>query len=203
MTQTLRIAIVMGSIRDGRLCPAVTDWLMTELGQFRELELSLIDPADIPMQTFADPLAKPILEGMRRELASADAFILVTPEYNHSYPAALKFIIDSAYEEWQTKPVGFVSYGGVSGGIRAVEHLRQVFAELQSVSMRDAVSLANVWELFDEQGQLIDPRHPQRTLHKMLEQLGWWAVALRNARAADCLTPRLSPKGAGLRLSCT
>ncbi len=74
-------------------------------------------------------------------MAEADAFLVVTPEYNHGYPAALKELIDSVYEPWHAKPVAFVSYGGASGGIRAVEQLRQVFAELHAVTLRDGVQL--------------------------------------------------------------
>jgi hypothetical protein len=71
---------------------------------------------------------------------AADAFVVVTPEYNHSYPASLKHAIDMAHGEWNTKPVAFVSYGGISGGLRAVEALRLVFAELHATTIRDTVS---------------------------------------------------------------
>ncbi len=76
-------------------------------------------------------------------LSEADAFIVVTPEYNHSFTASLKFVLDLVYEPWQGKPVAFVSYGGISGGLRAVEQLRLVFAELHAVTVRDTVSFAN------------------------------------------------------------
>ena len=88
-----------------------------------------------------------------QRLAAADAFVVVTPEYNHSFPASLKNAIDWHFKEWQAKPVGFVSYGGMSGGLRAVEHLRQVFVELHAVTVRDAVSFHGVWGLFDTDGQ--------------------------------------------------
>ena len=85
---------------------------------------------------------------MTPRLAAADAFVVVTPEYNHSYPAPVKTLIDWHFTEWQAKPVGFVSYGGMSGGLRAVEHLRGVFAELHAVTVRDTVSFHGAWDRF-------------------------------------------------------
>jgi NAD(P)H-dependent FMN reductase len=113
-------------------------------------------------------------------LDRADGFIVVTPEYNHSFPAALKQAIDLANEEWRAKPVAFVSYGGLSGGLRAVEQLRLVFAELHAVGIRDTVSFHNYWELLDEHGRLGDGSDAAATV--MLDQLVWWATALRAAR---------------------
>jgi NAD(P)H-dependent FMN reductase len=123
------------------------------------------------------------LASLRQKIAAADAFLVVTPEYNHSYPAALKLVIDSVYEQWQAKPVAFVSYGGASGGIRAVEHLRQVFAELHAVSVRDSVSFANVWEHFS--GEASPKEQSLRSIAVLLRQLKWWAAALHRAREAS------------------
>jgi NAD(P)H-dependent FMN reductase len=116
------------------------------------------------------------------KLADADAFIVLTPEYNHSYPASLKSLIDWHSTEWPAKPVALVSYGGVSGGLRAVEHLRQVFAELHAVTVRDTVSFHNAGTHFDDQGRHRDPAEVDAALKRMLDQLHWWAVALRTAR---------------------
>jgi NAD(P)H-dependent FMN reductase len=121
---------------------------------------------------------------LRAQLAEADAFVVVTPEYNHGYPAALKELIDSAGEEWHAKPVAFVSYGGVSGGLRAVEQLRQVFAELHVVSIRDSVSFQNAWQLFDATGCPAEPDRCSAQMSRMLAKLHWWATALRTARTS-------------------
>ena len=94
-------------------------------------------------------------------LNDADAFIIVTPEYNHSFPASIKALIDWHYTEWRAKPIGFVSYGAMSGGLRAVEQLRLIFAEMHSVTVRNCVSFANYWELFQEDGTLADPEPAQ------------------------------------------
>ena len=94
-------------------------------------------------------------------------------------------IIDSLSREWWFKPVGFVSYGGISGGLRAVEHLRGVFAELNAVAIRDCVSFANASDQFDAQGCPVDPEAASRAMARMLAGLGWWARALRAARRAE------------------
>ena len=120
---------------------------------------------------------------MQDRIAEADAFVVVTPEYNHGYPAPLKALIDSVGAEWRGKPVAFVSYGGISGGLRAVEQLRLVFAELHTVTMQNSVSFAAAWEQFDGEGILREPARAQRSMATLLAQLYWWAVALRNARA--------------------
>ena len=91
-------------------------------------------------------------------------------------------MIDSAYQEWQAKPVGFVSYGGVSGGLRAVEQLRQVFTELHTVTLRDSVSFASAWRQFDESGELLEPSQAQRSLATMMARMQWWASTLRTGR---------------------
>jgi NAD(P)H-dependent FMN reductase len=122
---------------------------------------------------------------MKQRLASCDAFVVVTPEYNHGYPAPLKQLIDSFGEEWHAKPVAFVSYGGISGGLRAVEQLRQVFAELHAVTIRDSVSFAGAWEQFDGNGALRNPERAERSMDAMLRRLRWWAAALAQARSVS------------------
>jgi NAD(P)H-dependent FMN reductase len=110
--------------------------------------------------------------------------MVVNPEYNHGYPASLKLAIDLPKRQRQAKPVSFVSYGGIGSGLRAVEQLRQVFAELHAVTIRDTVSFHNYGELFDRAGQLIDPAGPSAAAKVMLDRLAWWASALRTARNA-------------------
>jgi NAD(P)H-dependent FMN reductase len=109
-------------------------------------------------------------------VARAEAFAVVTPEYNRSFPASLKQAIDYAYEEWHAKPVGFVSYGSRSHGLYAVEALRCVFAELHTVTMRDGVSLDLLAQGGVETGEL------EREAGVLLDELAWWGLALREAR---------------------
>jgi NAD(P)H-dependent FMN reductase len=165
----IKLGVIYGSARDGRFCDIVVAWLRRELAQWPDLVVDEIDPiapARIP-----------------EVVADADAFIVVTPEYNHGYPSALKALIDSFPTQWQAKPVAFVSYGGISGGLRAVEQLRLVFAELHAVTLRDGVSFANAWERFDSHGNLRAPERARRSTVTMMQRLRWWALALRRARA--------------------
>lgn len=185
MESKVKIALIYGSAREGRLCETVVKWARALISSTEEVELDVIDPRDYG---FASPnstnLRRDSFE-LRRHIDQADAFIVVVPEYNHGYPAVLKELIDAAYGEWNAKPVAFISYGGTSGGIRAVEQLRQVFAELHVVTIRDGVAFANVWDKFDDNGNLPAPERPERSLNRMLAQLQWWAKALRKARRAD------------------
>ena len=180
----IQIAVIVGSTRDGRRGRDVADWYVDQVHGSADVEIELIDLVDhrLPERfTFADDGD---VAGFRARLDRADAFVVVTPEYNHSYPASLKLAIDYGKDEWRRKPVAFVSYGGVSGGLRAVEHLRGVFAELHAVGLRDSVSFANAWEQFDEQGRLRYPERAERSMATMLKRLAWWEQALRDARLA-------------------
>jgi NAD(P)H-dependent FMN reductase len=122
------------------------------------------------------------LDAATQALERADAFVIITPEYNHSFPGTLKNFIDAHFTQWQAKPVAFVSYGGMAGGQRAVEHLRPVFAELHAVTVRDTVSFHNPWGQFGEDGRHQDPSAANAAAKSMLDQLSWWAHALRDAR---------------------
>lgn len=187
--QPLHLAILLGSVRRKRLGPTIGDWFAAQARQRADLSVDLIDLAEIAL-----PLAQPAsgepptpetvaaLGNLTPRLDAADAFVVVTPEYNHSFPAALKNVIDWHYTQWRAKPVGFVSYGGVSGGLRAVEALRPVFAELHAVTVRDTVSFHDAWNRFDAQGDPVDPDGCNRAAKVMLDQLDWWAHALRDAR---------------------
>lgn len=176
MQNVIRVGLVYGSTRAGRFCETVARWAAGEIAKQAGFVLITIDPAT--MQQSGDD------QTLSQRIAECDAFVVVTPEYNHGYPAPLKSLIDSTGLCWQTKPVAFVSYGGVSGGLRAVEQLRQVFAELHVVSMRDSVSFASAWEQFDGEGRLRNSERAERTIATMLARLRWWAAALKTARAA-------------------
>lgn len=144
-TAPLHVALVIGSNRHGRFGPVVADWLLDRLRDRDDLVPEIVDVAetDLPMTMAPSPEVTAALASVTPKLASVDAFVVLTPEYNHSYPAGLKNLIDWHFTEWQAKPVALVSYGGISGGLRAVEHLRQVFAELHAVTVRDTVSFHN------------------------------------------------------------
>ncbi|PSJ42964.1 NADPH-dependent FMN reductase [Allosphingosinicella deserti] len=174
MRKMMTVGVIYGSTRPGRFCDRVARWVIEEIEADGAFLVEAIDPLDAAL---ADP------DSVRSAIARSDAFVIVTPEYNHSYPAPLKALIDGASSEWHAKPVAFVSYGGGSGGTRAVEHLRGVFAELHAVGLRDSLSFANAWERFDAAGRLIEPERARRTMAVVLARLRWWAGALLVARS--------------------
>jgi NAD(P)H-dependent FMN reductase len=181
MTEPIALALIYGSAREGRFCDRVAGWAAARIAVSAGFSLDIIDPVAFGLPARQADAAVPA--SLRRRLGDADAFVIVTPEYNHGYPGELKLLIDSAFSEWQAKPVAFVSYGGVSGGLRAVEQLRLVFAELHAVTIRDSVSLANPWKQFQAADEA--PLGADEAMSIMLARLHWWAVALRNAREAS------------------
>jgi NAD(P)H-dependent FMN reductase len=177
MKTPLRLVMIYGSVRLSRFCDTVAKWAASNIKQNPDFELSVVDPR--PEWPHFDE------QRFRQCIATADAIIVVTPEYNHSFPGPLKVMIDCASSEWNAKPVAFISYGGVSGGLRAVEHLRGVFAELHTVTIRECVSFQNAWERFTEEGKPVEEARYERSLRALLSQLAWWAHALKAARASQ------------------
>ncbi|RST07632.1 NADPH-dependent oxidoreductase [Streptomyces sp. WAC05374] len=188
-TSPLTLAVIVASNREGRFGPVIADWFLAHATQHTDFATDVIDLGDpgneLPTALSYDPApaVRDKLAGLSTRLAAADAFVVLTPEYNHSFPASIKNLIDWHYTEWQAKPVGFVSYGGLSGGLRAVEQLRQVFAEMHAVTVRDTVSFHNARGHFDDEGRHKDPTAPDAAAKTMLDQLAWWGHALRDAKA--------------------
>ncbi|MEU5053428.1 NAD(P)H-dependent oxidoreductase [Streptomyces sp. NPDC021096] len=186
-----RLAVVVASTREGRFGPTVAKWLAEQTAQRDDIDVDVIDlayhPLPVNLSSEPGPQDSAALATVTPRLAEADAFIVITPEYNHSYPASVKNLIDWHYTQWQAKPVAFISYGGLSGGLRAVEHLRPVFAELHAVTIRETVSFHSPWGKLDESGRHLDEEagtSAAGAAKAMLDQLGWWAKSLREARAA-------------------
>ncbi|MGC5629276.1 NADPH-dependent FMN reductase [Georgenia sp. Z1344] len=185
----LRIAIIVGTTRPGRRGDIVARWVHAHASGRGDASYELVDLADHRLPVLDEPVAAAMSEEYvhahtRRwaaTIASYDGFVFVTPEYNHSTTAALKNALDYLYREWHDKACGFVSYG-INGGVRAVEHLRQIVGELHLADVRDQVALS-AFDDFD--GSRLDPpQHHLDTLHRMLDQLTAWADALRKARTA-------------------
>lgn len=177
----LRLVVIIGSTRTGRFSPVAAAWFADEVRKHHGFDLDVVDLQGMDLPDSLDGTADTEALGLR--LAAADAFVVVTPEYNHSYPAPLKAAIDHFHAEWLAKPVGFVTYGGMSGGLRAVEHLRGVFAELHAVTVRDTISFYNYPNRFGDDGVPHDAASAGEAAKGMLGQLLWWGRALRDARA--------------------
>jgi len=150
MQNKLSIKIIAGSTREGRFSDKAANWIAGELKKRDGVVAEVLDLRDYPMPFFDSPMtpsskkepySNKEVARFTKKIAEGDAFIFVTPEYNHSIPAVLKNAIDWVYQEWGDKPAAFISYGTV-GGARAVEHLRQIVVELHMASVRDAVHFA-------------------------------------------------------------
>lgn len=191
----IRIAIITGSTRPGRRSAAVAHWV-EEIAtrQHDDIGFEVVDLADHDLPHLDEPVAAAMNDGYAHAhtrrwadtIASFDAYIFVTPEYNHSMPGVLKNAIDYLYSEWHDKAAGFVGYG-IHGGVRAVEQLRLVLAELQVADVRAQVALSLSTDFSDGAIPLPSRQH-ERTLEAMLSQLIRWAEALAPLRAAHPIT---------------
>lgn len=166
------LGVIVGSVRAGRVGPTVSRWFVRHAEADGRFDVRVLDLAEVVLPLDLSGGDGP--EAVAAWAGECDAFVLVTPEYNHGYPASLKLALDSVKYEWRGKPVGFVSYGGMAGGVRAVEQLRQVVAELHMVSVRDAVAFVRVKRAFDSDGTTRDEVAPDAA-DRMLGQLATWA----------------------------
>ena len=184
----LRIALIVSSVRSTRLADPLVAWLRTRLEPVGWLEVDVIDlvGVDLPPEKLVPGEGSPISD----RLEAADGFLVLTPEYNHSFPASLKNAIDWHFDEWAYKPVAFVAYGAGSGGIRAVEQLRLIFPELRATTVRNAVLLAAPWTQLTEDGEFDPGDDAVAALTATLDELRWWATALREGRARALVAPR-------------
>lgn len=183
--QTIPVAVIVGSNRPNRFGGTVASWFVSQLTRRGDVVPDVIDLARIELPAALPDGPDPRVTDLRRRLERADAVVVITPEYNHSFPAPLKQAIDLASGAWQAKPVAFVSYGGISGGLRAVEQLRQVLAELHAVTVRDTVSFHDARARFDETGQPRDAETVEAAATRLVDSLLWWARALGDARRRE------------------
>lgn len=201
MDKKLKIKIILGTIRPGRFGERPARWIYQQLSKRDDLDVELLDLKDYPLPMFDSPMS-PAMMGKKypnelvqkwsAKIDEADAYVIVTPEYNHGYSSVLKNALDWLGPEWYRKAVGFVSYGSASGA-RAVEQLRQVIVELRMVSANRAMHLSGDYirkarenkDITDS--ELLDPLRTGPTdLYKLFEDdFIWMALALTQARQAD------------------
>lgn len=197
----MRIAIVVGSTRPGRQAEAVAGWVKAGASRCSEARFEVVDLARYALPFLDEPrpaahgagYVHPHTQAWSKTIAGFDGYILVTPEYNRSTTGVLKNALDFLYEEWHHKAVGFVGYG-LAGGVRAVEHLRLIAAELKLADVRAQVALS----LFEDfKGGRFAPRpHHQEILNTLVDEVVTWSRALAPLRATGIgeLTP--DPEGA-------
>ena len=188
----LNIKVIVGSTREARFSDKAAAWITGEIRKQKEIEVETLDLRNYDMPFYNEPVSpsykqepfkNEAVARFTKKIAEGDAFVIVTPEYNHGTSGVLKNAFDWVYPEWNNKPVAFVSYGSV-GGARAVEQLRLNAIELQMAPIRQAVHIPQHWTLLDEKG---NPKEGAlesftKSAEAMLAQLIWWAKALKNAR---------------------
>jgi len=196
MDSMIKVAIILGSTRPNRNGEAVAKWTY-ELSKKRvDAEYELIDLKDYDLPLLDEPMppamgqyVQPHTIKWAEKIASFDAYVFVTPEYNHSLPGALKNAIDYLYKEWNDKAAGFVGYGGV-GAVRAIEQLRLVMSAVQIADVRSQVSLSLITDFEDFHIFKPAPIH-QKNLHQMLDQVIAWGSALKLLRTGETVDASL------------
>ena len=180
----LRVAIILGSTRPGRNGEAVAKWVYDIAKKRTEAEFEYVDIKDYNLPLYDEPTPGQYThEHTKRwaaKIGSFDAFVFVTAEYNHGIPGALKNAIDFLYREWNNKAAGFVSYGGV-GGVRSVEQLRLVMAELQVATVRAQVALSLFIDFKNFTNFNPAPYH-EKEVDTMLDQVMAWGSAMKALR---------------------
>jgi NAD(P)H-dependent FMN reductase len=197
-----KLQIIIGSTRPGRAADQVAPWVIDRTRAHGGFDVDVLDLRDWPLPIFAehwgsigdfnDPTySMPIVRAWNRKIKEADAYLVITPEYNHSVPGVLKNAIDSVFVSFafRNKPLVAVGYsGGISGGVRAIEHLAQIAIEAEMVPLRTAIVIPQVAEAFGEAGKPVNPV-AEVSLGIALDDLEWWTDALKVARAKGQLPP--------------
>jgi NAD(P)H-dependent FMN reductase len=192
----LKIGIVISTTRATRFGHKPAEWVKTIASERSDMAVEILDLRDFPMPFFDEvasnawvPTTNEVAQRWQKKVAEFDGFVFVTAEYNHGIPAVLKNALDYAYPEWNKKAAAFVGYGAV-GGSRAVEQLRLVAVELQLATIRSGVYIqgADFMAALKDGKDLKEITYLQQGVRDMLDQLAWWAAALKTARQQDVLT---------------
>jgi NAD(P)H-dependent FMN reductase len=185
--QMLKIAIILGSTRPGRNGEAVSQWVYGITKKRIDIDFELVDIKDFNLPLLDEPIppsmgqySKEHTKMWSAKIDSFDAYVFVTAEYNHGIPGALKNAIDFLFKEWNNKVAGFVSYGGV-GGVRAVEQLRLVMAELKIATVRTQVQLS-LYTDFENFTKFKPAPFQESAVNTMLEEVIAWGSALKELR---------------------
>jgi NAD(P)H-dependent FMN reductase len=183
----IRIAIIIGSTRPGRNGEAVAQWVYEIAQRRNDAQFELVDIKDFNLPLLDEPVppslgqyTKEHTKAWSAKIDSFDAYVFVTPEYNHGTSAALKNAIDFLYKEWNNKAAGFVGYGGASG-TRAVENLRLIMGEMQVADVRAQVGLS-LYTDFENFSVFKPAPQQEQSVNAMLDQVIAWGVALKALR---------------------
>ncbi|MFI1995391.1 NADPH-dependent FMN reductase [Actinoplanes sp. NPDC020271] len=184
------LQVITASTRDGRKGDAVARWMRQVAEAHGGFDVELVDLAEVGLPLLDEP-NHPRLGQYKHQhtrdwsaiVQRADAYVFVTPEYNHSFPASLKNALDHLFVEWKNKPAGLVSYGGVSAGLRAATALKPVLSSLKIVPVLEAVSVPMFAQFLTEDGEFVPSAQVEASAKTMLDELLKLAGALRTLRA--------------------
>lgn len=181
----LVLHVVACSTRPGRVGDAVAKWFATEAAQTGHFQVELVDLKSFNLPVFNEPkhprLGEYLHEHTRiwsEKVRQADAFVFVTPEYNHLPPASLVNAMTYLSKEWNYKAAGFLSYGGLSGGIRAVQAAKPLLSALRITSVLESISIQNVTALLSENGTFLAPPPLIATVDPFIRELSRVAESL-------------------------
>lgn len=186
---TLKLQTIIASTRPGRIGPAVGTWFHNFAEAQGLFECSLVDLADFNLPVYDEPQhpSKQHYEhehtrAWSRSVAAADAYVFVTPEYNYSPPPSLVNALDYVYVEWNYKPCAFVSYGGVSGGLRSAQAARLMVSTLKMMPLPEGVMIQMPWQQLDEEKRFKGGPLQETAAKTLLAELAKWAPALKAMR---------------------
>jgi NAD(P)H-dependent FMN reductase len=190
-SSSLRLMIIIGSTRPGRAGLPIGTWF-TELAESHgRFEIDLVDLAELNLPMMDEPNHPRLHQYTHQHtkewsarVDAADAFVFVTPEYNHSFPAPLKNAIDYLAQEWNFKPAGFVSYGGVAGGTRAVQALKPVLDILKMTAVPESVVIPSFSQYLDDEERFCPSEQIESAARTLLNELARWSTALMAMRSA-------------------
>lgn len=185
----LKLHVIIASTRPGRIGLPVGTWFAEQARAHAKFEVTVVDLKEVNLP-FLDEPKHPKMQQYEHEhtkawsktIDAADAFVIVTPEYNFSAPASLINALDFLYTEWNYKPAGFVSYGGISGGMRSVEHAKQVLTTIKVVPLFEAVALPFAAKSITD-GKFQGSESNEKSATAMLDELLKWATALKTMRS--------------------
>ncbi len=185
----LNLKIILASTRPGRKGAPVAEWFYNLAAKLPEFSTELLDLAKINLPFLDEPEHPRFQRYIHQHtkdwsaiIEAADAFVIVTPEYNYGYPASIKNALDFLYREWNYKPVGFVSYGGIAAGTRSVQSLKLVVNALNMVALSDNVNIPFIAKQVDDKGKFITNELIDKSANSMLADVNKWALALKPMR---------------------
>jgi len=186
----VKVGIIIASTRPGRVGLPVGQWVSERAAEHTGFEVKVLDLAEIDLPFMDEPNHPRLRQYIHRHtkdwsaaIDDLDAFVFVHPEYNYGMTAPLKNAIDYLNQEWQYKPVGLVSYGGLSGGTRAAQMIKQVVTTLKMMPLPEAVAIPFVNQYFDDEQRFQPTESMENSLEIMFRELERWAIALQPLRA--------------------